>query len=718
MGVIVRGKSLKMAERPGEVIQMPTKYSTEEIRNIAIVGPAGAGKTTLIEGMLAEAGTISRPGRVEDGNTVCDYDDLEKEMAHSLDSTLVHFDYPRGGGGAHINAIDTPGAADFIGKAMSVYPAVETVMVVIDAATGITSVARRLMKLAEERRLPRVIVINRMDHGGDLGQLLADLKETFGNVCLPVNLPADGGTKVVDCFRTIEGESDLGSIADFHTAIIDQVVEMDEALMATYLEKGKVAHQELHDPFERALREGHLIPVCFASGREGVGVKELLDVIVGLCPNPREGNPRPFEYDDASGTTHELRCDADQAKPLVAHVFKVSADPYVGKLALFKVHQGQLKPDSQPKLDDGRKPIRVGHLFKVQGKSHSEVSEIVAGDIGAVAKIDDIHQDSVLHDGTIGEHLHLKRLPLPRPMFALAIEGANKNAETKLGEALGKMTNEDPTFVAERVAATHQLVIRGLGELHLRVKLRLLKDRYGVEVRSEPPRVAYKETITAKAEGHHRHKKQTGGAGQFGEVFLRVEPIAAGNGEKPAASDEMGLEFVDDTFGGSVPRQFMPAIEKGIRTVMNTGCIAGYPMQNIRVSVYDGKHHPVDSKEVAFITAGKRAFVEAVRNAKPTLLEPFVVAEITVPADSIGDVASDLSGRRGRILGTDMLAGNIAVVRAEAPLSEMMNYATQLKSMTQGAGSFTMEYSHDEATPPNVQAQVIAAFKPEHEDDD
>ncbi len=696
------------------------RYTTEEIRNVAIVGPAASGKTTLVEAMLAEAGVIGRAGRVEDGNTVCDYDDLEKEMVHSLDSTLVHFDYPPvagGGSSAHLNVIDTPGAADFIGKAMSVYPAVETVMVVIDATSGITSVARRLMKLAEERNLPRVVVINRMDHGGDLAILLENLKETFGNVCLPVNLPADGGTRVVDCFRGTEGDSDLGPIADFHTAIIDQVVEMDESLMATYLEHGKVAHAALHAPFERALREGHLIPVCFASGREGVGVKELLDVIVGLCPNPREGNPRPFEYDDASGTTHELRCDADGSKPLVAHVFKVSADPYVGKLALFKVHQGELKPDSQPKLDDGRKPIRVGHLFKVQGKTHSEMPEIVAGDIGALAKIDDIHQDSVLHDGTIGAHLHLRRLPLPRPMFALAIEGTNKNAETKLGEALAKMTNEDPTFVAERVAATHELVIRGLGELHLRVKMRLLKDRYGVEVESHPPRVAYKETITTKAEGHHRHKKQTGGAGQFGEVYLRVEPVDPGSEGGTANGDDLGLDFVDDTFGGSVPKQFMPAIEKGIRTVMVNGCVAGYPMQNIRVSIYDGKHHPVDSKEVAFITAGKRAFIDAVKKAKPTLLEPFVIAEITVPADSIGDIAGDLSGRRGRIQGTDMLPGNMAVVRAEAPLSEMMNYATQLKSMTQGAGSFSMDYSHDEATPPNIQAQVMGAFKPQDDED-
>ncbi|MFO0874630.1 MAG: elongation factor G [Phycisphaerales bacterium] len=684
------------------------KYRTEDIRNLAVTGGPGSGKTTLIEAMLAASGAIGRAGRVEDGNTVCDYDDLEKEMRHSLDSKLVHIDH----GNAHINLIDTPGAADFIGKAMSAFPAVETIMMVIDATTGVHNVTRRLMKLAEERNLPRMIVINKIDQGADLAELVAAIKETFGNVCLPVNLPIDGGKKVVDCFRNVVGTSDLGAVDDFHTAIHEQVIEVDEALMQTYLEQGRVAHASLHEPFEKALREAHLIPICFTSARDGVGVKELLDVIVGLCPNPTEGNPRPFEF-DKEGAGQTFAPTLDPSKPLLAHVFKVSADPYVGKLAVFKVHQGVVGHDVQPKLDDGRKPIRIAHVFKLQGKQHAEVDAIIAGDIGAVAKIDEIHFNSVLHDGTIGEHLHLQPMPLPTPMYGLAIEGANKNAETKLGEALQRMAGEDPTFQYERVAATQQLVVRGLGELHLRVKLRMLKDRYGVEVRTQPPRVAYKETITARAEGHHRHKKQTGGAGQFGEVFLRVEPLPAGD----AAGGET-FEFVDDTFGGSVPRQYMPAIEKGIRTVLGLGCVAGYPMHGIRVSVYDGKHHPVDSKEVAFITAGKRAFIDAVQKARPTLLEPFVKMEITIPADMIGDIASDLSGKRGRIHGTDMLPGNQAVVKAEVPLSEVMNYANTLKSLTAGVGSYSMEYSHDEQTPPNVQAAVVAAYKPHHEEDD
>jgi elongation factor G len=470
----------------------------------------------------------------------------------------------------------------------------------------------------------------------------------------------------------------------------------------------------LHEPFERALREAHLVPICFTSVRENVGVKELMDVIAKLCPNPAEGNPRPFTYTEGD-ERKDFVPEPDQSKPLVSHVFKVASDPYVGKLCVFRVHQGMIDSNTQPRINDGKRGVRIAHVFKLQGKDHHETDHIVAGDIGAVAKVEEIDYDATLHTSEIAEDLHLKSIALPKPMFGLAIEGTSKGAETKMGEALKKMTAEDPTLEVERVQATGETVIRGLGEQHLRVKLRMLKDRYGVEVDTKPPKVAYKETITGKAEGHHRHKKQTGGAGQFGEVYLRVEPLS----EQETAEEEAasGLMFVDDTFGGSIPKQFLPAVEKGIRQVMHEGAIAGYPMQNIKVSVYDGKHHPVDSKEVAFITAGRKAFVEAVQKAKPVLLEPYVKMEITVPADMIGDISSDISGRRGRIQGTEMLPGNQAVVIAEAPLAEVSTYSSQLKSMTGGAGSYAMEYSHDEPTPPNVQAEVVAQFKPKEDED-
>jgi elongation factor G len=681
-------------------------YDTDAIRNVALLGAAGSGKTTLAEAMLHEAGAIGRVGRIEDGNTTCDFEDLEKEVGHSLDSALVHLDF----GGAHLNLIDTPGTSDFLGRAVSVLPAVETALVAVDAHAGLETVTRRVMKAAEDARRPRMIVINKIDNASGLDALLETVQEAFGGVCRPVNLPAGGGTSVVNCLRSTSGASDLGDVAEFHTAIVDQVVEIDEALMERYLEQGEIAPEQLTAPFKTALRQGHLIPVCFASGRESVGVKELLEVIAELCPNPVEGNPLTVEY-RVDGEKKSVLLEADPGKPVLAHVFRVSSDPYVGKLCVFRVHQGTIGSDSQPLVDDRTRPTRMGHVFKLQGKNHAETDRILAGDIGAVAKLEELNFHSVLHDEPLGEAARIQVPALPKPMFGLAIEGTSKGAETKMGEALSKLAAEDPTLEIERVQATGETVIRGLGEQHLRMKLRLLKDRYGVEVETRPPKVAYKETITTKAEGHYRHKKQTGGAGQFGEVFLRVEPLAPDNDE---AVD--GLVFSDDTFGGSIPRQFMPAVEKGIRRVMHEGAIAGYPMQDIKVSVYDGKHHPVDSKEVAFMTAGRKAFIDAVQKAKPVLLEPYVTMEITVPAEMIGDISSDISGRRGRIQGTDMLPGGQAVISTEVPLSEVMSYSSQLKSITGGTGSYTMEYSHDERTPPNVQAEVVKSFKPKEDE--
>lgn len=684
-----------------------------DIRNIVLAGHGGCGKTTLTERLLFTAGVIKRMGTVEEGNTVSDWSEEEKHHKHSLQPTLAHFDHD----GHHVNVIDTPGLADFLGHAVACFPAVETVVVCIDAVRGIEPTTRRLMAIAEERDLPRMIVVNKIDHADiDLPGLTAQTRETFGSVCLPVNLPTKGGSDVINVFEH-DGNDTLGDATDFmsvheaHKQIVEQVIEVDEDLTLQYLEKGEGFDPEkLHDAFEKALREAHLIPICYCSARTGAGASDLMHVIASLLPSPLEGNPRTFllkEAEDAAERPYHPR--PDPAAPLLAHVFKVSSDKHVGKLGIFRVHQGTMKAKSELFIDADKKPIRVGHLLQRQGKDTSEVEALGPGDLGIIAKIEEVRFNAVLHDTHELDHIRLKPLPMPRPMYGLAVELRNHADEAKFSAAVTKLTAEDPTLVCERIAATHQTVLRGLGELHLRVILEKLQQAYGVQVTTSTPKVAYKETIAARADGHHRHKKQTGGAGQFGEVFLRVEPLPAEHPE--------GFEFASEVVGGTVPRQFWPAVEKGVRQVLSGGAVAGYPMTGIRCVLYDGKYHDVDSKEIAFITAGKKAFIDAVAKAKPKLLEPYAKIEITIPSRYMGDIAGHLSTKRGRVQDTQMMSGDMCVVTAIAPLGELQNYSNELKSLTGGSGSYSMEYSHDEPTPGNVQQQLIAAFKPHPEED-
>ncbi len=685
--------------------------SPADIRNIALVGQTGAGKTLLTERLLFSTGTIDRMGSIEDGTTFSDWSDEEKHHKHSLRTTMLHFDHE----GHMVNLIDAPGLGDFVGLAISVFPAVETICVVVDAHKGIEPMTRRMMRIAKDRNLPRMIIINKIDDDQcDLEALVASLKEEFGSECLPINLPAPDRSSVISVFDDQgEGDTLFSSTDDAHQAIIEQIVEMQDDLMDKYLEDGdesNISKQELHDVFEKALREAHLVPICFCSAKTGAGIDQLLHVFASTLPSPLEGNPRPFlKRDEEGGEEHEFHADPDPKKPVLAHVFKCTTDPFVGKLGVFRVHQGTLKAKSEIIIGDAKKPIRIGHLLKRQGKESHEVAELGPGDIGAIGKIDDVHFDAVLHEGHDLDSVHLKPLPLPKPMFGLAIELKNHADESKFSSAIHKLLAEDPSLVIERITATKQTVMRGLGELHLRVVLEKLKDQMGIELITEPPRIAYKETISAKGEGHHRHKKQSGGAGQFGEVYLRVEPLPDDH--------ETGFEFVNATVGGSIPRQFMPAIEKGIRNALEHGAVAGYPMEGIKVEVYDGKYHAVDSKEIAFITAGKKAFIDAVTKAKPVLREPVVHLEITVPSEKMGDIASDLSTKRGQIQDTLMLPGDQCTIVAQAPLSELQTFSTELKSITAGAGSYTMEYSHDQNTPPHVQQEVIAAFAGHNDED-
>ena len=680
-------------------------YRTEDIRNVALAGHPGAGKTMLFEALLHAGGAIQAAGTIERGSTVSDFDPIEKQRGHSIDASIASTDHA----GIHVNLVDTPGYPDFRGPALSALAAVETVLVVVDADHGVGYGTRRMMEHAKARRLCRAVVVNKIDHeGADPARVLGELRDAFGPECLPLNLPAERGTKVVDCFGSASGDSDLGPVAEWHQKIIDQVVEVNETVMEHYLDLGEdgLSGQELHDAFEQCLREGHLVPVLFCSARSGTGVRELLDVAEKLFPHPGEANPPQFMKGAGDAAT-PVDARPDPKAHVVADVFKVVNDPFVGKLGVFRVYQGTVRKDTQLYVDDGRKPFKVGHLFKLRGKDHVEVEQAIPGDIAAVAKVEDLHFDAVLHDSHDEDEIHLAPLDFPKPMFGLAVEAASKGQEQKLATALHKLSEEDPCFHVEHEPETNETVVRGLSDLHLRVMLDRLKERHGVEVRSRPPRIAYRETIGGRAEGHHRHKKQTGGAGQFGEVYLRVEPLPRGS----------GFEFVDEVKGGTIPGQFLPAVEKGVRQVLSTGALAGYPMQDVRVVVYDGKYHPVDSKEVAFVAAGKKAFLDAVQKARPQVLEPIVDLEVAVPEQHMGDISGGLASKRARISGTDAIRGSEIVVKAQVPLSELEGYAAELKSVTAGRGRYSLDFSHYEPVPAQVQQKLAEAWKPRHDED-
>jgi len=671
-------------------------YATENIRTVALVGHGAAGKTTLAEALLMKGGAIQAPGSVERGTTVSDFDPLEKQYQHSFRSSLLHLEV----NGNRVHLVDTPGFPDFIGQAIGALDAVETAAVVVNAQSGIEMITSRMMDWAANRQLCRIIIVNKIDaENVDAEAVLKSIQSVFGKECLPINLPADGGKRVVDCFFNPSGEADFSSVAAAHGALVDQVVEVDEELMSLYLEKGEVEPEQLHAPFEKALREGHLIPVCFVSARTGAGIGELLQIFDKLLPNPKEGNPPRFTK-GVGETAVEFHSEPDPAKHVLAHVFKVVMDPFVGKLGIFRVHQGTITRDTQLFIADGRKPFKVGHLFMLQGGKNVEVDRVGPGDLAAVAKVDDIEFDCVLHDSHDEDQIHMQPLEFPTPMHGVAIEPKRRGDEGRISDVLHRMIAEDPTLKLEHDTNLNETVLWGLGDLHLRSVLERMSNQFKLEVTTRPPRIPYRETITASAEGHHRHKKQTGGAGQFGEVYLKIEPLPRG----------AGFEFVNTVKGGAIPTSLIPAVQKGVEQVLAEGPIAGFPLQDVRVNVYDGKYHPVDSKEVAFVSAGRKAFLDAIAKARPIVLEPVVGIEVNCPAVNMGDVTGDLSSRRGQVTGTKTLQAGSLAVTGLAPLVELDGYAARLKSMTGGQGAWTMALSHYEQAPPILQQQLATEY--------
>ncbi len=600
--------------------------------------------------------------------------------------------------------VDTPGFHDFVGRALSVLPAAETAVLVVDASAGLDTSAQRLFRQAGERGLCRMIVVNKIDAENlDLEGLLDQIQVSIGSECLPINLPANSGTAIVDCFGEAgDADTDIDDIASAHEKIVDQVVEVDEELMELYLEQAdELPADQLHAAFETALRSGHLIPICFMSAETGVGVKEFLDLAHNLLPNPNEGNPPPYLEGESS-----LEVEADANAPLLAQVVNVSIDPFRGRMAVVRVHRGTMKSGGQVFVDDDRKATKIAHIFRLVGGEQVEIDEAVAGDICALPRMESVNYNTILHDSRDGGKIRVEPMPIPTPVFGKAVRVANDNEAQKVSDAMHNVATEDPSFQVVHVASLNETVARGMGELHLREILEGIEKQQGVDIETDFPSVEYKETITVAADGHNRHKKQTGGAGQFGEVYLRIEPLDRGS----------GFEFVDKVVGGVIPGQFIPAVEKGVKQVLDTGAISGHELEDVRVTVYDGKHHPVDSKEIAFVQAGRKAFLAAVRKARPIVMEPVVDVTINVPNDCMGDVTGDLASMGGIVNGSNVLADSTTDISGQVPLREMQTYHSRLSSISGGKGNYSMEFSHYAAVQAILQKELASSFEIEEED--
>ncbi|TWT45803.1 Elongation factor G [Phycisphaerae bacterium RAS1] len=670
-------------------------HQVGDIRNIALVGHTGSGKTTLGEALLFKSGTTGRLGSVDDGSSHLDVEDESRERKHSLDSTVFHLSHR----GKTINLIDTPGMPDFSGPSLAALAACETAVIVVNAAAGIGVNTRRMANAARDFGLARLIVVNRIDaENVNLLELLNALRETFGSECHPINLPSGGGKSVVDVLEKSDGQVDLLDVPHCHTELLDSIAETDDELMNTYIETGTIPHEKLPHAIAAAVQSGHLIPVLFTDGKHDVGIAELLDDLVTYAPCPIDGKRRALTVGEGADVK-ELPIDPNGAE-FAGHAFKIVTDSKSHiRYTLIRVHSGTLKPDGTIYAAGDRRGQRPGHIFKLRGAEHTEVPEALPGDIIALAKVEVPFGAAVSSKPIDG------RLPMPRfptPMYSLAIEPKARGDVEKISGALHRFADEDPCFKYHRDADTAELLISGLGDIHLTVVRSKMKRYYKLEVDTHNPKIPYRETISGAAKYvEHTHKKQSGGAGQYARVVIDMEPAERGS----------DLVWEDKIFGGVISQQFRPSVQKGVREQMKKGVIAGCQVVDVRVALVDGKEHPVDSKDIAFQVAGRQAFKKAFLASRPILLEPVVNVEVTVPADKVGDIARDISGKRGQVVGQDVLPGNQAIIRAVVPLAEVANYASQLKSVTGGQGSYVMEFSHYDQVPPNVQQQIVANYK-------
>jgi elongation factor G len=704
------------------------KYRVEDIRNIALVGHGAAGKTTLADTLLFKGGAVDRRGSVEDGTSVSDYDDEEKKRRFSIDTSVLYLENK----GKHFHILDTPGYPDFVGAALEALDAVETAIVVISAPNGIEVNTRRMFNESGRRGLARMLVINKMDADNiRFDGLLQNIQETFGKNCVLLDAPVGQGAGFKGVVSVLNPPASAPSealvdLVEARSKLVDAIVECDEALMEKYLTEGNVTAEELTAALPKALAAGTVVPIFCTSAKKDVGVAELLEALVLYALSPDQGKRRTGVKGQGEKAT-EIAVTPSESGELVAQVFKTLSDRFVGNLSFLRILSGKVTAE-QPlvNLRTG-KSSRSGGLLQMQGKQQKTVTEAIAGDIVAVAKVEDLHLGDTVAAATSAPTL--PRPSFPTPMFGLAVEPKARGDEQKISGSLGKIADEDPTFHVTRDNQTKELVITGMSQLHLDVVQHRLKRRFDLEVVTKEPKIPYRETITTEGEAMHRHKKQSGGRGQFGEVHLRVYPLS-----RDITTEEELLErfanktrfekmravryetghnfaFIDCIVGGSIPNQFLPAVEKGCKEILEQGALAGYRIQDVAVEVFFGKDHPVDSSEAAFKTAGRMAFKKGILSARPVLLEPIVNLEVTVPSKYTGSILGDLNTKRARIENQDSLPGDLAVIQARAPLAEVTRYAAQLGSITQGQGSYTMEFSHYDTVPGNVQQQIVSKAK-------
>ena len=702
------------------------KQKVEEIRNVALVGHGASGKTTLADLMLFKAGIGSRAGSVDDGSSLLDTDDDEKERKHTISSALCHFEH----NGKRINLIDTPGYPDFICGAVGALRAVETAVVVVNAGAGIEVNTRRTFNQAEQAGVGRMVLINKCDlENINFSELLNSLKELFGQGCIPLNVPVGIGPDfrgVVSTLIVPESVPDgvLADLSEINQMVMDSIVESDEELMERYLEGEELSADEVAGGMAKAISAGTLIPIFCASSKSGVGVPEFMDAIASYALSPTQVSRRA---EGADG--EEIAVEASADVPLVSQIFKTRIDPFVAKMSFIRIYSGTLKKDSSVISSRASRPLKIAQLLEVQGGKQDPVDNATAGDIVAVVKMEDLSVGDTLTSNNKGPVM--PPILFPTPMIGLAVQPKSQADQQKISGALQKIVDEDQTFSVRRDSQTKEMVMQGMSELHLLIVQGRLLRRDKVEIHTHQPKVPYRETVNGSAEGHYRHKKQSGGAGQFAEVHFRIAPIPHDidpeeyftkqrfeSMRKYHYDPELNFAFVDRVTGGSVPNNFIPAVEKGIREQMERGVIAGYQVQDVSCELFFGKDHPVDSNETAFKTAARMCFRDVFKEAKPSLLEPIVSIEITVPGDKLGDITSDLNTRRGRMEGMDGAPGGFQVIRAKAPLAEVMTYARSLSSMTGGQGSFSMELSHYEMVPPNEQAKIVAAAQKAKEQQD